>query len=126
MAVTDMDLNDFQVVLNAVSSDLPGFTHDKVQVTYSATLQCGSILDSAGTELAIASVADAYYVVDDITLRNLADNLTVGDTLEVACAHRGCVFNEDVITFSDAAISAAGKTALEAYMNKFATVEVED
>lgn len=126
MAVTDMDLNDFQVVLNAVSSDLPGLTHDNVQVTYSATLQCGSILDSAGTELAIASVADSYYVVDDITLRNLADYLTVGDTLEVACAQRGCVFNEDVVTFSDAVISTAGKTALKAYMNKFATVEVED
>lgn len=121
-----MNLNDFQVVLNAVNSELPGFTHDTVQVTHSDTLKNGSVLDSTGAELAVADAANAYYVVDDLVMRDLSEELEVGDTLDIACAHRGCVFNEDVVVFSDADIDTTGKTALEAFQNSFATVEVED
>lgn len=120
--MADLDLALQQVVLNELQSELAGFTHDTQQVTWSATMKNGSILDASGAELAVASAADAVMVVNDLVARNLDGELSVGDTLEVAVARRGCVLNEDVCVFTDAGIDAAGKTALEAFTNKFAQV----
>jgi hypothetical protein len=120
--MADLDLAAHQVVLNEVKSELAGFTHDTVQITWTATMKNGSILDAAGVELAVAAAATSVMVLDDLTARNLDDSLTVGDTLEVSVARRGCVLNEDVCVFTDGAIDAAGKTALEAFNNKFAQV----
>lgn len=125
MAVTDLDLNDYDVVLNSVQSDLAGFTHDTVQVTWSDTMKNGSLLDSTGAELAVASAGTEYYVVDDIIARNLDEDLTAGDTVELACAHMGCVFNEGVIVYSDDVIGTTGKTTLQGYFNKFDSIETE-
>lgn len=120
--MADLDLSAHQVVLNAVSSELAGFTHDVQQVTWTATMKNGSILDAAGAELAIAAAANSVMVIDDLTARNLEGILEVGDTLDIAVAKRGVVYNEDVTVFTDGAIDATGKTALEAFTNKFAKV----
>lgn len=122
--MADLDLSKFQVVLNAVSSELPGFTHDVQQVTWTATMKNGSILDAAGAELAVAAAANSVMVIDDLTARDLSKTLEVGDTLDVSVAKRGVVYNEDITVFTDAAINATGKTALEAFNNKFAKVLV--
>ena len=120
--MADLDLNDYQIVLNKVASALPGFTHDTVTVTWTATMKNGSLLVAAGTEAAIADAANVVGVIDDLTARNLSGSLTVGDTLDVAVAKRGCVFNQDKTVFTDGAITAAAIAALEVKMNTFATV----
>ena len=122
--MADLNLALYQVVLNEVSSELAGFTHDTQQVTWTATMKNGSVLDAAGAELAIAGAANSVMVIDDLTVRNLDEKLEVGDVLDVSVARRGCVFNESVVVFTDAGIDAAGKTALEAFTNKFSTVLV--
>ena len=120
--MADLDLSKFQVVLNAVSSDLAGFTHDVQQITWTATMKNGSILDAAGVELAVAAAANSVMVIDDLTARNLDLQLQVGDTLDISVAKRSVVYNEDVTVFTDAGIDATGKTALEAFNTKFAKV----
>jgi len=120
--MADLDLSLFQVVLNEVQSDLPGFTHDVQQVTFTATMKNGSILDAAGVELAVAAAANSVMVIDDLSIRNLDGDIEVGDTVDISVAKRGVVYNEDVTVFTDADIDAAGKTALEAFNNKFAKV----
>lgn len=120
--MADLDLALQQVVLNEVQSDLAGFTHDTIQITWTATMKNGSILNASGVELAVAGAADAVMVLNDFSARNFDEGLEVGDVLEVAVARRGCVFNEAVCVFTDAGIDAAGKTALEAFNNKFAQV----
>lgn len=122
--MADLNLALYQVVLNEVSSELAGFTHDTQQVTWTATMKNGSVLDAAGAELAVAGAAGSVMVIDDLTARNLDEKLEVGDVLDVSVAKRGCVFNESVVVFTDAGIDAAGKTALEAFTNKFSTVLV--
>lgn len=122
MANQDLNLNDYQVVLNKNCSDLSGRSHETVQVTMSATLKCGSILDAAGAELALAAAATARYVIDDLTMRNLSGDLSNGATLDVACVARDCTLNQDVVVFSDGAVDAAGIAALEAFGNDFKTV----
>jgi hypothetical protein len=121
--MADIDLNDYQIVLNKVESELPGFTHDTVQVTWTATMKNGSLLVADGTEAAAADAADVVGVIDDLTARNLAGELEVDDVLEVAVAKRGCVFNEDKVVFTDGAINATAKAALEGNMNTFSTVK---
>lgn len=120
--MADLDLALHQVVLNSVQSDLGGFTHDKVQVTWTATMKNGSILDAAGAELAVAAAANSVMVIDDLTARNLDGTLAVSDVLEVSVARRSVVFNQDVTVFTDGAIDATGIAALEAFNNKFRTV----
>lgn len=122
--MADLDLSKFQVVLNEVQSELAGFTHDVQQVTWTATMKNGSILDAAGAEIAAAAAANGVMVIDDLTARNLDEALEVGDTLDVSVAKRSVVYNEDVVVFTDGAIDATGKTALAAFNNKFAKVLV--
>jgi hypothetical protein len=118
--MADLNLGAQQIVLNAVQSDLAGFTHDDVSVTWTATMKNGSILGSAGTELAIAGAAGAVGVIDDLHVRDYGKDLQVGDVLTVAVAKHGVVFKEANIVFTDGAIDAAGKTALAAQLNQFA------
>lgn len=122
--MADLNLALYQVVLNEVSSELAGFSHDTQQVTWTATMKNGSVLDAAGAELAVAGAANSVMVIDDLTVRNLDEKLVVGDVLNISVARRGCVFNESVVVFTDAGVNAAGKTALEAFTNKFSTVLV--
>ena len=122
--MADLNLALYQVVLNEVSSELAGFSHDTQQVTWTATMKNGSVLDAAGVELAVAGAANSVMVIDDLTVRNLDEKLVVGDVLNISVARRGCVFNESVVVFTDAGVDAAGKTALEAFTNKFSTVLV--
>ncbi len=126
MAIMDLDLNDYQVVLNKVKSDLGGFTHDTVTVTWTDTMKNGSLLDSDGVELAVASAGSEYYVVDDMQARNLNEDLEAGDEVLLACAHMGCVFNEDVLVYTDDSIGDTGKATLRGYFNKFSATSVED
>ena len=125
MAVQSLDLGDYQVVLNEVSSELSGFTHDTVSVTWSDTLKMGSLLSEDGAELAVAAAGTEFYVVNDYKARNLAEDFEAGDTVELACAHMGCVFNEDLIVYSDDVIGDTGKGVLKGYFNKFASVADE-
>lgn len=118
--MSDLNLGASQIVLNAVTSDLPSFTHDDVAVTWTATMKNGSIVNAAGVEVAVADAATAAGVIDDLTVRDYGDTLAVGDSLVVAVAKRGCVFKEANLKFTDAAINAAGKTALAAQLNQFA------
>lgn len=123
--MSDLDLNDEIVVLGGVDADA-GFTHDNVTVTLTATMKQGSILGSDGVELAVASASSSYYVIDDLTMRRHLDDYEVGDSLLVACAARGLILNEDVCVFTDDSIDTAGKTALMAYNNKFASITTDD
>lgn len=120
--MADLDLSNHQIVLNKVVSEAPGFTHDTVDVTWTATMKNGSMLVAAGTEAAVLDAANVVGVIDDHTVRDLASNLEVGDTLSVSVAKRGCTFNDDKVVFSNGAINAAARTALEGQMNTFSTV----
>ncbi len=122
--MADLDLNDELVVLGGVKAD-PGFTHDNVDVTLTATMKQGSILGSDGAELAVASAASAYYVIDDVHMSRWLDEYETGDSLTVSVAARGLILNEDACVFSDDAIDDTGKAALEAYNNKFSTITVD-
>jgi hypothetical protein len=118
--MADLNLGAEQIVLNAIVTDLSGFTHDDVAVTWTATMKNGSIINAAGVELALAGAAGAVGVIDDLTVRNYGEDLVVGDTLTVAVAKRGCTFKEANVVFTDGAVDAAGKAALAAQLNQFA------
>ena len=120
--MADLDLNAYQIVLNEVQSVLPGFTHDTQQVTWTATMRDGSILNASGVEVATDDAATSVMVIDDLTARNLDGSLQAGDVIDVSVARRGCVFNQGQVVYSDGAIDATGISALEAFNNKFATV----
>ncbi len=123
--MADLTLNDKVVVLGGVDSDV-GYTHDSILVTLTATMKQGSILGADGTELAVAAAADAVAVIDDLTIRGHLAEYEVGDQLLVSVAKRGLILNEDVCVFSDAAIDATGKAALEASgNNKFSKPVVD-
>lgn len=116
--MADLDINEEVVVLGGVDADV-GYTHDTITVTLTATMKQGSILDSAGAELALAGAASAVAVIDDLTIRRHFDDYEVGDSLAISVAKRGLILNEDVCTFTDGLIDAAGKAALEVSGNKF-------
>lgn len=116
--MADLNINEEVVVLGGVDADV-GYTHDSVTVTLTATMKQGSILDAAGAELALAGAANASGVIDDLTFRRHLADYEVDDEILVSVAKRGLILNEDVCTFSDGAIDATGKAALEAFMNKF-------
>jgi len=116
----DLNLGAEQIVLNAIVTDLAGFTHDDVDVVWTATMKNGSVVTAAGVEVAIAGAATSAGVIDDLTVRDYGDDLVVGDTLTVSVAKRGCTFKEANVVFTDGAINAAGKTALAAQLNTFA------
>lgn len=122
--MADLDLNEELVVLGGVQADA-GFTHDNVEVTLTATMKQGSILDADGVELAVANAADAYYVIDDLNIKRWLEEYSVGDSLTIAVAARGLILNEAVVAFTDAAIDATGKAAIMAFNNKFSTVSVD-
>lgn len=94
-------------------------THETQSVTVTATMSNGSALVAAGTEAAIAGVADVTMVIDE---PNWDDKeFVVGEVIDVNVAVRGCVFAPSVIHFSDAgAFVPANATALIAQMNTFA------
>ena len=112
----DLNLLEEQVVLGSVHSD-SGFTHDTLEVTYSATLKQGSLLKADGSEAATADATDVIGAVDDLTIRRHSDDLEVGDTLKISVARRGLVLNRSVLKYSDGAINAAGEAALSAAGN---------
>ena len=122
--MSDLNLNEEVVVLGGVEADC-GYTHDSVTVTLTATMKQGSILDAAGAELALAGAADAVAVIDDLTIRRHLADYKVGDQLLVSVAKRGLILNEEVCTFTDGLIDAAGKTALGAAGNKFSKPVVD-
>lgn len=112
----DLNLLEEQVVLGSVHSD-SGFTHDTLDVTFSATLKQGSLLKADGSEAATADAADVIGAVDDLTIRRHSDELEVGDTVKISVARRGLVLNRSVLKYSDGAINAAGEAALSAAGN---------
>ena len=119
--MSDLNLGAQQIVLNAIVTDLAGFTHDDVNVTWTATMKNGSLVNASGVEVAIADAATAVGVIDDLTVRDYGDDLVVGDTLTVAVAKRGCTFKEANLKYiAGETINAAGKTALAAQLNQFA------
>ena len=120
--MSTLDLNDYQVVLNAVKTDLAGFTHETVDVTWTATMKNGSIVNASGVEIAAAAYATAAGVIDDLTARNLDGAVGTGDTISVSVAKRGCVFNDAVVTYTDGLIDANGKAVFAGNMNTFSTV----
>lgn len=122
--MADLDLNAEQVVLGGIVADA-GFTHDSIEVTVTATMKQGSILDASGVELAVADAADAVYVIDDLTVRRHIADYSVGDDLLISVAARGLILNEDVCVFTDAGIDATGKSALAAFNNKFSAPVVD-
>lgn len=119
--MADFDFKTEIVTLGGIADT--SYTHDSVAVTVTATMKQGSILNAAGVEIAAAGFATAAGVIDDLTFRRHADTLTVGDVVLASIAKRGLILNESAITYSDAAIDAAGKAALVAAgLNKFAAV----
>ena len=118
--MADFDFNDEIVTLSGF--DGFGISHDSVEVVVTATMKQGSLLKADGTEAATADAAAVVGVLDDLMFRRHRDELAVDDTILVAVAKRGLVLNEAVLTYTDGAIDAAGKAALAAGMNKFASV----
>jgi hypothetical protein len=120
--MADFDFNSGVVVVDSVK-DL-GYTHDTVELTYTATMKQGSLVDASGVEVATADAADVVGAIDDQFVKNwAADELEVGDTFLASVAKRGCIFNDSALVYTDGGIDADGKTALGAAgMNKFTTV----
>ncbi|AUR92127.1 hypothetical protein NVP1170O_014 [Vibrio phage 1.170.O._10N.261.52.C3] len=118
--MADLNLNDYQIVLNCVKSELSGWTHKTIDVVTSATLKNGSVLDDAGVELAVAGAAGAALVIDDLDMR--VNQYADGTTISVAVVVTDCVLNEPKVEFSDAALDATGKAALEAKGLRFSSV----
>lgn len=107
-----------QVTFGGISTEYSnkGFTHESITVAKTATMANGSALVAAGTEAAIADVADVTGVIDDPAIE-LADE---GDSVLVAVATRGCIFNTDAISFSDAgALVPSAATILNTALNIF-------
>ncbi|AUR86330.1 hypothetical protein NVP1084O_123 [Vibrio phage 1.084.O._10N.261.49.F5] len=122
--MADFKFNEEVVVLNSFQSF--GMTHDSVTVTVTDTMKQGSILNAAGTEVAKADAATSVGVIDDLEflrkLRGGDGQVVTGDSVTVAVAKRGVMFNEAAVAYSDGALDAAGKTALSAGMNKFGVI----
>lgn len=118
--MADLNLNDDLIVLNCVKSELSGFTHKTVDVVTSATLKNGSVLDEDGVELAAAGATGAALVIDDLDMR--VNQYADGTTISVAVVVTGCILNEPKVVFSDAALDADGKGALEAKGLRFSSV----
>lgn len=118
--MADFDFNDEIVTLAGFEGT--GISHDSVEVTVTATMKQGSLLKADGSEAAEADADDVVGVLDDLTFRRHREDLEVGDKVLAAVAKRGLVLNESALAYTDGAINDAGKAALAAGMNKFATV----
>ena len=106
-----------QVVLDTMFTS---HTAETVSVTWTATMQQGSLLVAANTEVAnAAGAATAVKVIDDNT--EMLSTHTVGDTVLLNVAVRGNVFPLDaVLVYADAAIAvSAVLTGLSAATNIF-------
>lgn len=109
-----------QVVLNEVSTQLKtsDWTHDTVLVTWTATMQDGSMLGADLLEEAVAAAATVTMVIDDPSITE--KGYGVGDTVAVNVATQGNVFNTSALHFSDSdVITPANLTALNAQLNTF-------
>lgn len=109
-----------QVVFNEVSTQLntSDWTHDTVLVTWTATMQDGSMLGADLVEEAVAAAATVTMVIDDPSVTE--KNNQVGDTVAVNVATQGNVFNTAALHFSDSdTITPANLTALLAQLNTF-------
>ncbi len=75
-------------------------THQTETVVVTATMAHGSALVAANTEAAVADVALVTSIIDMPTYAD--EGFTVGDTITVNVAKRGCVVDESVVNYSDA------------------------
>lgn len=77
------------------------FSNTQVEVTWTATMENGSLLDASGVEVATAGIANAVYVINDYSLGdNGMEEPSVGDTVQV-----------NVITFAAKLYAADLKTS---------------
>lgn len=109
-----------QVVFNEVSTqmDTSDWTHNTVLVTWTATMQNGSMLGADLLEEAVAAAATVTMVIDDATETGKSPG--VGDVVALTVATQGNVFNTAAMHFSDSdTITPANLTALLAQLNTF-------
>lgn len=109
-----------QVVFNEVSTQLntSDWTHATLSVTWTATMQDGSMLGADALEEAVAAAATVTQVIDDPSINE--KNYQVGDTVALNVAIRGNVFNTAAMHFSDSdTITPANLTALVVQLNTF-------
>ena len=120
----ELDLNDLQIVLSRITGTGVNMTHETMNVTFAENMKNGSIVDDQGVLVEASDADSAYGILDDHTMRNLSEGLSVGDALTVAVAVRGCVFNEDNLYFDDGTtvINDTAKAALANKMNSFSAV----
>lgn len=102
------------VVLGQVNASDAGYAFEEMTVTYAANMAAGAIVKSDGTWAAAADAANAYGVVVDRRANNYLGDLVAGTTYKLVVARRGVTLNKSLLKYSDAAINAAGVTALEA------------
>lgn len=109
-----------QVVFNEVTTQLhtSDWTHDTILVTWTATMQDGSMLGADLLEEAVAAAATVTMVIDDPSITE--KGYEVADVVAVNVAVRGNVFNTAAMHFSDSdVITPANLTALAANLNTF-------
>lgn len=112
-----------QVVLNSVASKIDTFdqSHDTVDLTWTATMQHGSLLLDTNLEAAAADAATVTQVIDMPSL--IENDYTVGEVVQVNVAARNCVFHSEALTYSDTdVVDTALLTALAAKANTFRSI----
>ena len=112
-----------QVTLNNIAAKIDTYdlSHETVNVTWTATMQHGSLLLANDTEAAAAAAATVEKVIDDPSL--IDNDYQAGDVVQVNVAVQGNVFNTDALTFSDTStVDPSTLTALAAKLNKFHTI----
>lgn len=100
------------LVLGRVESGDQGFPWLEATVTKTATMELGSIMNQAQTEVASAGAADAFSVLvwSNVPL----DLVAVGEEVVVVLAVRATTLNRKLLKFSnDVAVSDAAVDALE-------------
>ena len=109
-----------QVVFNEVATQLntSDFTHETVNVVWTATMSNGSLLIANNTEAAVAAAATVVKVIDEGAVEN--KGYLVGATIAVNVATKGNVFNTSALSYSDTdTVTASALTALAAKLNTF-------
>lgn len=103
-----------QLVLKSLQSDGQYMTHDTIQVTKTATMTYGTLLEADATESVTADITagTVAYVIDDLAI--LSSEVATGDVLTVSAVHaKGMdwvIFKADELKLGSTALSGAELT----------------
>jgi len=102
------------LVLGKVDSSDLGYSVEEVSVTWADDMTCGALLKADGTWAVAADAADVASVLIDARVLRESQDFVVGTQYKLVVAKRAMTLNKNLLKYSDAAINAAGVTALEA------------